>query len=419
MHPRQATICVAVCIGCFCLTAIGLHLALPAPDIAGLTPKLRFIAAHADQIDTLFIGTSRVYHALNPQIFDETTAAAGLPTHSYNFGVNGMSAPETFCVMDQILAAKPRNLRWVFLEFDDLQVTISPDDLRTRRAVYWHDWNRTRLIFRKVLELDVRERWKQKRKRLVRNFDTLISQLGLCIWNFVNLGRGIDLAGFTPAEDDLSQNEYEPNGDGFAPTSTQMDEARARRFEKSLAEDMANAAPRALDGYADQEYRRYARPFAPWGQRRYFSCPPRPCRQFPRNSAAHRRRPSLPSTTPGFTPICFVTCLPLPRGTLDFLAGKYLPLLAITFILAVASLFWRDYRRSHGWPLALTLFVFLYNGAACLEVAIIHSLENPRYTTVQMFFTLLAEFLAAWLVLEFLFSRIRWGRPIQTSAPGE
>jgi len=97
------------------------------------------------------------------------------------------------------------------------------------------------------------------------------------------------------------------------------------------------------------------------------------------------------------------------RRTLDFLAAAYLLLLAVTFILAVASLFLRDYRRSLGWPLALTLFVFSYNAAACLEVAIVNSLEVPRYSTMQMFFTLLAEFLAAWLVGESLFQK--WTRP--------
>jgi hypothetical protein len=88
------------------------------------------------------------------------------------------------------------------------------------------------------------------------------------------------------------------------------------------------------------------------------------------------------------------------RMALAVLAGAYLPLLAVSLVLAAATLFRRDYRRHVGWLVALTLFVFLYNAAACLEVAIINSLENPRYSTVQLFFTLLAEFLAAWLLME-------------------
>jgi hypothetical protein len=109
----------------------------------------------------------------------------------------------------------------------------------------------------------------------------------------------------------------------------------------------------------------------------------------------------------------------IERGALTFLAVAYSPLLGITLLLGAATFFWSDYRRRLGWLVALTLFVFLYNAAACLEVAIINSLEVPRYSTVQVFFTLLAEFLGVGLLLDSLFSRIRWGRPIQTSAPGE
>jgi hypothetical protein len=49
----------------------------------------------------------------------------------------------------------------------------------------------------------------------------------------------------------------------------------------------------------------------------------------------------------------------------------------------------------------LVLLGYLYNAAACLEVAVIHSLDDRRYITVQMFLTLLAQFLALWFILEF------------------
>jgi hypothetical protein len=59
-------------------------------------------------------------------------------------------------------------------------------------------------------------------------------------------------------------------------------------------------------------------------------------------------------------------------------------------------------RRRLGWLTALILFVYAYNLASCLEVAIVHSLANPRYTTVQMFVTILAQFLTTVLLLEIL-----------------
>jgi len=93
------------------------------------------------------------------------------------------------------------------------------------------------------------------------------------------------------------------------------------------------------------------------------------------------------------------------RRALTFLARAYLPLLFLTLLLAVAAFFQRPLRRRVAWLAALTLFVFSYNAAACLEVAIFHSLEVPRYTSVQISVTLLAEFLAIWLLLEFLFQK--------------
>jgi hypothetical protein len=58
-------------------------------------------------------------------------------------------------------------------------------------------------------------------------------------------------------------------------------------------------------------------------------------------------------------------------------------------------------RRGFGWLAALVLLAYLYNAAACLEVAVIHSLDDRRYITVQMFLTLVAQFLALWFILEF------------------
>ena len=87
--------------------------------------------------------------------------------------------------------------------------------------------------------------------------------------------------------------------------------------------------------------------------------------------------------------------------------------------LGLLGLFSRGYRARFGWLASLTLFLFSYNAAACLEVAIVNSLDVWRYCTVQFYFTLLAEVLAVWLGLETLVHWIRWGRPIQTSTPGE
>jgi hypothetical protein len=89
--------------------------------------------------------------------------------------------------------------------------------------------------------------------------------------------------------------------------------------------------------------------------------------------------------------------------TVAFLARAYLPLVALTLVISAACLR-TDFRKRIGCLVAVTLLVFAYNAAACLEVAIMQVFDGPRYSTVQFCFTLLAEFLALRLLVEVLFS---------------
>ena len=87
------------------------------------------------------------------------------------------------------------------------------------------------------------------------------------------------------------------------------------------------------------------------------------------------------------------------------LAGMYRPLFLSAIALSAVVLFQQRYRRRLGWLAALVLFVYSYNAASCLEVAIINSLEVRRYVTVQVFFTIFAQFLALWLLCEMALER--------------
>ena len=91
----------------------------------------------------------------------------------------------------------------------------------------------------------------------------------------------------------------------------------------------------------------------------------------------------------------------LLRHVLADLAVSYLSLLLLALILSTI-IFWKQARwRRLKWLAALVLFGSAYNAASCLEVAIVNSLEVHRYITVQMYSTLLTQFLAFWLILEF------------------
>jgi hypothetical protein len=95
----------------------------------------------------------------------------------------------------------------------------------------------------------------------------------------------------------------------------------------------------------------------------------------------------------------------LLRLTLAFLAGLYRPLLLGTIVFGAMFVVQRKYRKRLGWLAALVAFLYAYNAASCLEVAILNSLEVRRYLTVQMFFALLAQFLALQLLCEIALER--------------
>jgi hypothetical protein len=126
-----------------------------------------------------------------------------------------------------------------------------------------------------------------------------------------------------------------------------------------------------------------------------------------------QRSTALPARAPVIEQNKFV------RRTVVFLSAAYLPLLCATVALAILLMFRCDYREQMGWLVLITLFVFSYNAAVCLETAILHSLDVPRYVTIQFYCTVLAEFLAIRFLFEAVVYWMRWGRPIQTSAPGE
>jgi hypothetical protein len=90
------------------------------------------------------------------------------------------------------------------------------------------------------------------------------------------------------------------------------------------------------------------------------------------------------------------------RRPLGILAATHLPLLLIALALSAAVFFDKETRSRLGWLAAMVVFAYSYNAANCLEVAIVHSLDNPRYMTVQMFFAILAQFLTALLIFEVL-----------------
>jgi hypothetical protein len=255
----------------FLITCTVLRAVLPFPEIdGGVSQKFRFFAAHKDEFDTLFIGSSRVYFQISPAIFDRVTRENRLPTRSFNFGVGGMYFPETAYLLEQILNLKPRNLKWVFIEYDELQTKWSPDNQSSRRALYWADWKRVSLLLRKLTDAGTDPLWlpspaklrdivlRQKDEESTRSLLTFyVTQVER---NYTNISRAGDVL-----EHFLSRDTKERRAsylgvasDGYVTRPNRMSPSQAAAYERALAAAMAQTGTRPLSPYATEAYRQCA-----------------------------------------------------------------------------------------------------------------------------------------------------------------
>ena len=202
------------------LSAGGVGRGLPFPKVPAIFPKYQYFAENTARFDTLFIGSSRVFHQIDPQQFDAEVAALGGRTLSVNLAYDSVWPPENFYFLRRLLALRPPRLRWVFIELMQINVNLETRNDRTLRTAYWHDWRHTWIAWREIFASprNPAEKW-----RLAAEHAVIFVR-----WN-ANLGRGaealrdtvlpgrpmrpepwLDRAGFLPENDRRITNEELP-----------------------------------------------------------------------------------------------------------------------------------------------------------------------------------------------------------------
>jgi len=261
----------AIAAAAFLITCIGLHAVLPFPEIdGGVSQKFRFFAAHKDEFDTLFIGSSRIYFQMSPAVFDRVTHESGLQTHSFNFGIGGMYLPETAYLLEQILNLKPRNLRWVFIEYDELQTKWSSENQSSRRALYWADWKRVSLLLRKLTDSGTGPLWlpnpTKLRDIMLRQNDETKTRSLLTFYaaqmekNYANVARAADVLDYFWGRDTKGRRARYLGVaiDGYVTRPNRIASSQIAAYDRELAAAMAESSIRSLSPYAMEAYRQCA-----------------------------------------------------------------------------------------------------------------------------------------------------------------
>ena len=178
----------ALALSCYLI-----HEHLPIPAVSMVEAKLERLKERRDDYDTLFLGSSRIYHQINPQLFDRLTSERRIATKSFNAAIDGMRPPEDAYYFDQIVKFRPRHLRWVFFELGAIRVPVDPAKRGTNRLVYWHDWERLALIFREAVSVKKSRHWYGTFKSLQDPMSDFAEHVGLFLENMSNIGRASEM----------------------------------------------------------------------------------------------------------------------------------------------------------------------------------------------------------------------------------
>ena len=258
VSPGRGVLNAAIAALAFILACASLNALLPFPEIDLVSRTLRFFQRHRDDFDTVFIGSSRIRHQISPAIFDRTMRQAGLSTRTLNFGINGMVPPENGYVLERLIGAKPRHLKWVFIELDELQTKRIPETEGTRRDLYWHDWKRTALVFRAILDAHDQKSGFVLGKIEAR--DLLFFHGTLFVKNFTNIGRKTDLSRWLShlGKEEALSKEQGRDGDGYVPLSRDMSVAETVAYQAELKQAVTHSGSRFVSASTEHAYRQLA-----------------------------------------------------------------------------------------------------------------------------------------------------------------
>jgi hypothetical protein len=91
----------------------------------------------AQPFDTVFIGSSRFYHQIDPARFDALMAAKGTPTRSFNLGFDALGFTEAWFLAERVLADPRSRVKRLIVE-PVLRARMDEDLLTHQRMIAWH-----------------------------------------------------------------------------------------------------------------------------------------------------------------------------------------------------------------------------------------------------------------------------------------
>ncbi len=178
---------------------------------ATIRAQVEAFLAEKDDVDAVFIGSSRVQRGVSPRVVDEKLSTPEREFRSFNLGIAGMRSFEADWLVRRILDAEPARLRFVVIEAPDWKPEHVPQHDFTERYVDWHDARATWLVLRAIWKFNgpwytkLELSWRNLRFFAMRSVnyatkDRLMARADPA-WDRLVAGRG-RLRGYQPLDED-------------------------------------------------------------------------------------------------------------------------------------------------------------------------------------------------------------------------
>ena len=245
----RATLNILVFLLAAVVMATAIASITPAPHIAIVSSKVADFQKRGDEFDVIFLGSSRTYRQVIPELFDKLMAEAGHPMKAYNLGIDGMRPPEDTYILEKVLSARTKPVRWVIVESNPLRLVMRQEDRGTLRATYWHDVKRTVVLLNRAFFSDTKKRnWRDRLSVIWRAWPDFGDHAEYFLHNVVSLGRGNTLLEnwlFKGKQPEPLARDIGPRRDGYRSSEhpEHMRGAELAAYEQLVA-DMRTKPPR-------------------------------------------------------------------------------------------------------------------------------------------------------------------------------
>lgn len=110
--------------------------------------KVGYWSEHKTDYNTVFIGSSRIYHHLDPHQFDSLAGMSGLEIRSFNLGIPSCPFPQSSRMLEAVISDP--DVKYIYYELTPVYTEVATELENTPENYYWYDYEQTMLLCQQV-----------------------------------------------------------------------------------------------------------------------------------------------------------------------------------------------------------------------------------------------------------------------------